>query len=139
MSSAETVAVEELLPIVPYLTWGDAGAGFMGCRCAACGTVHVGQPSICPRCGDRRGMECIALGTSGTLYNYTVVHRSLPGVPTPFVSAVIDLDGGGSIKANLDAPAADLRFGMPVKAIFEKLGQVDVKGRAYFGFRFVPA
>ncbi|MDB5576304.1 MAG: putative nucleic-acid-binding protein [Bradyrhizobium sp.] len=84
-------------------------------------------------------MECIALGTSGTLYNYTVVHRSLPGVPTPFVSAVIDLDGGGSIKANLDAPAADLRFGMPVKAIFEKLGQVDVKGRAYFGFRFVPA
>jgi uncharacterized OB-fold protein len=84
-------------------------------------------------------MERVSLATRGTLYNYTVVHRSLPGVPTPFVSAVIDLDGGGSIKANLDAPLDALRFDMPVQAVFEKLSQVDVKGRAYLGFRFVPA
>ena len=84
-------------------------------------------------------MEEAALSTTGRLYNYTIVYRTVPGVATPFVSAIIDLDGGGSIKANLDAPHDGLRFDMPVKAVFEDIDQVDAKGRRYHGFHFEPA
>jgi uncharacterized OB-fold protein len=51
-----------------------------------------------------------------------VVHRSFPGVKTPFVAALVDLDGGGSIKGNLDGVEFDaIRFEMPLRVAFESL------------------
>ena len=140
MSIAEIMSEDERLPIVPYLTRGSDGTpGFAGTQCRACETIHTGTIRVCPRCGERDQLEPRALGTTGTLYNYTIVYRSVPGVKTPFISAIIDLDGGGSIKANLDVPDESVCFDMPVKAVFEDLDQVDAKGRHYHGFHFVPA
>ena len=41
------------------------------------------------------------LANEGTVRTFTIVHRAAPGVPTPYVSVVVDLDGGGVVKANL--------------------------------------
>ena len=46
-------------------------------------------------------MSAVKLSNKGKLYNYTVVHRNFPGVPVPFISAIVDLDGGGCLKGNL--------------------------------------
>jgi uncharacterized OB-fold protein len=35
---------------------------------------------------------------SGTLYAYSIVHRSFPGIEVPYVSAIVDLDGGGTVE-----------------------------------------
>jgi hypothetical protein len=41
----------------------------------------------------RRGaLKPERLANTGRLYNYTIVHRSFPGVETPFISAIVDLE-----------------------------------------------
>ena len=37
----------------------------------------------------------------GSFYSYCIVHRSFPGIEVPYVSAIVDLEGGGTIKGNL--------------------------------------
>jgi uncharacterized OB-fold protein len=58
------------------------------------------------------------------------------------VSAVVDLEGGGSLKGNLIgvAPAPDeIAFGMPVDVVYEDaLGRKDGDGNSYLSYFFQP-
>ncbi|MGV0795519.1 OB-fold domain-containing protein [Mycolicibacterium elephantis] len=47
------------------------------------------------------------LANTGRLRAFTIVHRASPKVPTPYVSAVVDLELGGTVKANLVAVEPD--------------------------------
>lgn len=131
---------EELRPIVPYIGKdAQGGPALIGSKCGGCGEILIGRPAVCIRCGARGGMEEITLGKSGTLYNYTTVHRCLPGVPVPFVFAIVDLDGGGTVKGNLVADDADIAYDMRVRLVFETAAQTDAKGRSYLTYHFVKA
>jgi len=133
-------AGEDLLPIVPYLVRDGSGEpSLQGSKCGACGTVFLGSRKVCSKCGARDRMETVALARTGKLYNYTLVHRSFPGVKTPFVSAIVDLDGGGVVKGNLVAAEDELAFDMPVKMMFDKADRTDAKGREYLTYYFVKA
>jgi uncharacterized protein len=68
--------------------------------CTACGAEYFDRRNACARCFGT-DFEPRALATEGTITAFTVVHRAAPGVPAPYTSIVVDLDGGGSIKANL--------------------------------------
>ena len=46
-------------------------------------------------------MEVIKLSDNGKLHSFAVVYRSFPGIDVPYVSAIVDLEGGGTIKGNL--------------------------------------
>ena len=46
-------------------------------------------------------MEVIKLSETGVLHSYAIVFRSFPGIDVPYISAIVDLDGGGTIKGNL--------------------------------------
>jgi uncharacterized OB-fold protein len=132
----------ELKPATSYLKFDVAGAPFLeGARCAACGATYVGAREACSRCFARDRMEPIALADRGRLYNWTVVYRSLPGVRTPFVSAIVDLDGGGALKGNLvDFPADPqvLRFDMPVRVVFRGAETAVAGGEGFLAHFFVP-
>jgi uncharacterized OB-fold protein len=135
------VEAAELLPIAPYVGRSAAGEPrFEGSRCAECDAVYLGTRTVCGRCASRDRMEAVILASTGRLYNYTVVYRSHPGVETPFISVIVDLDGGGDVRGNLVGVAPeDIRFDMPVRAVFERARQTDAKGRAYLSYYFVPA
>ena len=130
----------DLLPIVPSLTRDANGEpGLQGVKCGSCGQVFLGERKVCASCGARDQMQPVTLGKTGKLYNYTIVHRSFPGVKTPFVSAIVDLDGGGVVKGNLVAAEEDLAFDMPVKMVFDKADRTDAKGREYLTYYFIQA
>jgi uncharacterized OB-fold protein len=140
LPSAEVTDVEDLLPIVPYLACDAAGEpGLVGSKCGACGEIFLGCTTVCACCAARNVMKQLTLANSGKLYVWTTVHRSLPGVVTPFVFAIVDLDGGGVVKGNLIAPEHEIRFDMPVNVVFERAGQLDAKGRAYLTYHFVKS
>src|ERR1700731_2679144 len=97
-----TTAVADPKPVVPYLKYGKDGVPYLaGTKCGKCGEVFVGEREVCGKCGARGKMEARHLSDTGKLYNYTIVHRNFPGVPVPFVSAIVDLEGGGTVKGNL--------------------------------------
>ena len=128
---------------MPYLRFDDAGAPYLlGARCDACGAVALGERTVCNACAARNRMVALRLGTRGTLYNYTIVHRSFPGVRTPFVAAIVELEGGGAIKGTLidvDPDPAALPFDMPVEMIFRETGQTSKDGEPFISHYFAPA
>lgn len=137
-------AATKPLPAVDYLKIPDEGEPWLeGSECGSCGAVFLGTRSVCSKCGARDQMKTKRLADTGHLYTYAIVHRSFPGIEVPFVSAVVDLDGGGTLKGNLvdvDPDPAKIEFGMPVKVVFrDALGRRDQDGNRYLSYFFVPA
>ena len=133
----------ELRPIKPYVKLPPGERPYLaGLVCNACGEVLLGgEPRLaCPKCGGRKGFADTKLASAGRVYIYTTVERSFPGVVTPFVSVIVDLDGGGVLKGNLrNVKPAKLRFDMPVNVVFDDAGRTDKQNNAYVSYFFEPA
>lgn len=131
------------LPVVPYLKIPEGGEPYLeGYKCGHCNAIFLGQRMVCASCGTRNQMSAVKLSNDGKLYNFTVVHRNFPGVPVPFISAIVDLEGGGTLKGNLvdmvPSPEA-IKFDMPVKVVYRDAGRKDKDGNSYLSYFFVPA
>jgi uncharacterized protein len=111
-----------------------------GSRCNKCEQIYAGERNACARCGFR-GLAPVTLQNRGTLFNYTVVYRSFPGVKTPFVDSVVDLDCGATIRGTLieiDARSPELKPGLRVDVVFRPTDQIDATGKTFFCYYFVP-
>ena len=99
---------------------------------------------------DRRNADAKGGGTEfrrtqarrppGKVRSFTIVHRAVPGVPAPYVSAIVDLDGGGVVKANILNVAPDpehVQLGMPVRLTTFVAG-TDDDGTEAIAFAFEP-
>ena len=94
-----------------YIVLGDGGAYLAGSRCTACNAVFLGERRVCAACGARERMATLRLGDRGRVYSCTTVCRSFPGVPVPFVMAVVDLDDGPALRGTLcDVDPQQVRF-----------------------------
>jgi uncharacterized protein len=131
------------LAVVPFLKIPEHGDPYLeGSVCARCEAVFLGTRMACSRCGTREPMQVKPLSNHGTLHAYSVVHRSFAGVVVPYVSAIVDLEGGGSIKGNLINVEPDpkkIPFGLPVEVVYaDALGRKDGEGNSYLSYFFQP-
>ena len=112
-----------------------------GFRCGACGAVTADRPMACRACASRTLPEGFRASGKGHLHTWSVVHRSYPGIAVPFVSAIVDLDDGLTLKGTLRGiDAAELRHELPLAIVFDDAGgAADKEGVPYVGFHFVPA
>jgi uncharacterized protein len=85
------------VPVVDYLRL-DGQPRLRGQRCRDCGATFLQRRNGCARCSGRT-FDAVDLPEAGTLRTYTIVHRGKRG--DPFVSAVVELDDGTVVKANL--------------------------------------
>ena len=140
---ADESAAKGPLPVVDWLKLPEGGAPYLeGHECQACGAIYLGERANCSKCFARGRMKPRRLASRGTLYAYSIVHRSFPGIETPYVSAIVDLEGGGTVKGNLigiDPDPEKIRMGMPVEVVFkDALGRKDREGHAYVSYFFQP-
>lgn len=108
----------------PY--WSAAAEGRLVYQaCVECGTGTPYPKESCPRCGHRQMVWQTAKGT-GTIYSFSVVHRapvSDPHGQLPYVLALVDLpEGIRRLSWIVDCPPERVRVGMPVHAVFRKVG-----------------
>ena len=135
---------KNLLPAVDYLILPDKGQPYLeGHQCQNCGAIYLGERSVCSKCFVRDSISKIKLSDTGTLYSYSIVYRSFPGIDVPYISALVDLDGGGTVKGNLinvDPDPENVDFGMKVKVVYDDaLGRKDSEGNSYLSYFFEPA
>ena len=128
--------------IAPYLKVDDKGPYLSGVRCGSCGHVYVGERKACAKCAARDQMQPVRLAETGKVWVHTVVYRSFPGVPVPFIDVIVDLDDGSNLKGTLigvepdpQAIAADL----PVKVVYREASPVNRPGETYLTYAFQPA
>ncbi len=130
------------IPVVDYLVLGSEGAEpkLVANRCSGCGAMYFDRRNGCARCGGLE-FERRDLSTTGILRSFTIVHRAAPNVAVPYVSSVVELDGGGVVKANLVEAGSDpeaIKLGMPVKLTTFTCGH-DAGGTEAVAFAFTPA
>lgn len=140
---AEEQAASGPLPVVPFLKIPDSGDPYLeGHKCKSCSSIFLGERDICSKCGTRGQLKATKLSNKGKLYVYSIVHRSFPGIEVPYVSAIVDLDGGGTVKGNLigvDPDPEKIAFGMPVDVVYQDaLGRKDRDGNSYLAYFFKP-
>jgi uncharacterized OB-fold protein len=142
---AEAPAAEKTQrPIVPFLKIpADAAEKpyLAGSKCKQCGTTYLGTRMACSKCFSTDKMEDVKLSDHGELHVFSIVHQSAPGVPTPYVAAIVDLPEGVSVRCNITGVVAEpqnLKFGMPVQMITEKI-RTDREGNDVISFSFKPA
>ena len=128
-------------PIVPFLHL-DGNPYLMGIRCRSCGASYLKSGQVaCAKCGRPGDFEELVLSDHGTLWVYSIVHQSAPGIPTPYVAAIVDLPEQVSVRCNLidiDPEPQALRFGMAVQMVTKKV-RTDEEGTDVIAFFFRPA
>ena len=128
------------IPLVSYLAIDNGPPHLVANTCDQCGARFLDRRNACARCG-ARAFSQKALATTGKVSSFTIVHRAAPGVKVPFVSAVIELDDGASVQANIVDTEPDpehVALGMPVKLTTFVAG-TDDNGTEAVAFAFAPA
>lgn len=127
---------------VPYVVIDEGGDHYLvGSRCGQCGATLLGKRVACAACGATDNISHIRLAESGRVRTSTVISRSYPGVPVPFIAAVVEIDGGGVVRGTLkgaipDNPSTDI--GRPVRICIEDTGQRDPSGHPFYSQVFRP-
>jgi uncharacterized OB-fold protein len=126
------------IPFVDYLVLGD-DPHLIANECAGCGALFFDRRNACARCGqtDFAGRR---LSNDGVVRSFTVVHRATPDVTVPYVSAIVDLEGGGVAKANLvdvEPSPEEVTLGMKVTLTTFPVG-TDSEGTTAISFGYRP-
>ena len=83
--------------------------------------------------------KTVDVATTGEVRAFTIVAFAAPGIPVPYVAAVVDCDGT-SVRANLINVEPDpehVTLGMKVRLATEVIG-TDDNGTEAVGFGFEP-
>lgn len=109
----------------PY--WDGAAAGELRLqRCRDCGVAYFYPRPVCPECGSST-VDWFAASGRGTLYSYTINHRPAPGFEPPYAIAVVELEEGPRLMANIvgiENTPENLVLDMELQVTFEQRGEI---------------
>ncbi len=117
-----------------------------GVKCGSCGALFLDVKRVaCSKCGTPGKLTPVPLSDKGKVWVFSVVHQSFPGIKTPYVTAIVDLPEGISVKSNLvDVDPEELQknpqkaFGMPVELVVNPVAK-DRQGNEVMAFQFRPS
>ncbi len=147
MAEAETETTEkQAKPMVPYLRLpADEGgkACLTGSKCKSCGAVYLGDRMACGKCFAVGEFDPIEFSDHGELHSFTIVYQTAPGLPVPFVAAIVSLPEGTAVRANIEGIDPDPEklvplLGKKVEMFTEKVRE-DREGNDVIAFKFRPA
>jgi len=70
-----------------------------GGQCDACGTLALPPRRRCLSCGSESGWTPAALPRTGEVYTAVTIRVAVPGLPTPYSLAIVELDGDVGVRA----------------------------------------
>ena len=125
------------IPFVDYLVLGD-DPHLVASECTACQARFFDRRNACASCGGDSFTK-VDIPTEGELRTFTIVSLAAPGIPVPFVSAIVDC-GGTSVRGNIVNTPPDpehVTLGMKVRLTTFPVG-ADEAGTEAVNFGFEP-
>src|SRR5207253_10813372 len=115
-------------------------------KCASCGAIFLDPKRVdCSQCGAAGNLQQLPLSDKGKVWVFSVIHQSFPGIKTPYVTAVVDLPEGVSVRANLmdvDPEQAQKEpnkvFNLPVELV-TSVAAKDREGHDVVAFSYRPS
>jgi uncharacterized OB-fold protein len=127
----------ERVPLVEYLVLDDS-PHLVANECTSCGARYFDKRVACANC-EGTDFTKVRIATEGEVRAFTIVSMAAPGIPVPFVAAVVDCDGTtvrGNI-VNTEPDAEHVELGMKVRLTTFPIG-TDAAGTEAIGFGFEP-
>jgi len=125
------------IALTDYLVLGD-DPHLVANECTSCGARFFDRRNACASCG-ATAFTTVPISTTGEVRAFTIVAFAAPGIPVPFVAALVDCDGT-SVRANIINVEPDpehVHTGMKVKLATYPMGP-DSEGTEAIGFGFEP-
>jgi uncharacterized protein len=125
------------VPLVEYLVLGDR-PHLVAHQCQSCGARYFDRRNACASCSGTEFADA-EVATNGEVRAFTIVAYAAPGIPVPFVAAVVDCEGT-SVRANLvniEPDPEHVRLGMKVRLTTFAIGS-DAAGTQAVAFGFEP-
>ena len=125
------------VPFVEYLVL-EPEPHLVARECTSCGARFFDRRNACAGCFETEFKQ-VPIATTGELRAFTIVSLAAPGVPVPFVAAVIDCDGT-SVRGNIVNTPPDpehVQLGMKVELTTVPVG-VDGQGTEAINYAFQP-
>lgn len=132
------MATLKKIPLVEYLQLGD-DPHLVANECTSCGARFFDRRNACASCF-ASDFTKVDIPTEGEVKAFTIVTFAAPGVPVPFVAAVVDC-GGTSVRGNIVNTEPDdehVHLGMKVRLTTFPMG-TDDNGVEAIAFGFEPA
>jgi uncharacterized protein len=132
------MSTSQQVPLVDYLVLGD-NAHLEANECTSCKARFFDRRNACAACFGTQFSKT-KISSTGIVRSFTIVTFAAPGVPVPFVAAIIDCDGT-SVRANLinvEPTPEKVSLGMKVRLATYSLG-TDDNGAEAIGFGYEPA
>lgn len=131
------MSTSQQVPLVDYLVLGD-NAHLEANECSSCKARFFDRRNACASCFSTQFTKT-KISNAGIVRSFTIVTFAAPGVPVPFVAAIIDCDGT-SVRANLinvEPTPEKVTLGMKVQLATYSLG-TDDNGAEAIGFGYEP-
>ena len=113
----------------------------IGTKCETCGKYFFPPRSLCPTC--RREGKIVEHKFKGTgkVVTFSIVRTASEeyDLQTPFAVAIIELDEGTRMTAQVICDIDKIYIGMPVKSTFRKITAEGESGVIVYGTKFIPA
>jgi uncharacterized OB-fold protein len=109
----------------------------VGEKCPHCGATIFPPRDVCPECSEPAKMLYTFAGT-GTVYSYTTILDAPEGFENqaPYVVALVKLDEGPLITAQLTDLDGPPEIGMKVEMVTRKLRTDGDAGIIVYGYKF---
>lgn len=127
------------VPLVDYLRLG-ARPYLAANECTSCGARFFDRRNACANCG-KREFKVARVRNGARLKAFTIVHRAAPGIPAPYVSAIVETDDGTTVRSNVvncDPTPEAISLGMKLKLTTYPIGKDD-EGTEAVAFGYEPA
>jgi uncharacterized OB-fold protein len=125
------------VPLVDYLVL-EPDPHLVAHECTSCGARFFDRRNACASCSGTE-FRTVDIATTGEVCAFTIVSLAAPGIPVPFVAALVDCDGT-SVRGNIiNTPPdpAHVHVGMKVQLATQPIG-TDSAGTEAISFGFEP-
>ena len=113
----------------------------IGTRCTVCGRHFFPPRSFCPDC--RRSGKIVDHKFKGTgrVLTHTIIRTASDQFEdlTPYVLAIIELDEGPRMTAQIVCSPEEVKDGMRVRPVFRRIASDGTSGVIYYGTKYIPA
>ena len=113
----------------------------IGTRCTTCGKHFFPPRSFCPDCRRSGNIVEHKFKGTGTVVTHTIIRTASDQFEdlTPYPLAIIELDEGPRMTAQIVCSPEEVKNGMRVKPVFRRIATDGTSGVIYYGTKYVPA
>jgi len=111
----------------------------IGTKCETCQKHFFPPRTFCPDCRRSGRIVSHKFAGFGTIVTYTVIHTANEQFEafTPYVLAIVKLDEGPRMTAQIVCKPDEVKIGLRVKSVFRRIATDGESGIIHYGTKFV--